>query len=526
MPPSPPPIALFAFANDRVDKRRYLRNLPLEARELRNVTHAAWVAGTLQPEFRSNASLLDVQEVFLEPSFRGRIVIFHFGGHADGKTILLETSAGAPSEIHAQGLAALFGTLRESLKLVFLNGCSTEPQVNELLKARVPAVIATSCEIDDGVAMDFARLFYKSLASGAGLIEAFEQAQKWGKAKLGKPRKAYRFTLSRLKDRVRRACRSRFRGRPDEGETWPWSLHLSDPDPQIKGWTPFRDRSSSTAVLDEGEKSNLLYLCDREPQETDLQLAVEDHRRRYPRRPLVVQIQGEYDQVFDRFVDRLVDPTLPRILGNSPVQRKGPMAFRYARRASLSNRLDLLRRDLADRLASRPEFKQMAAAVAATRGPVLIDVDVPLEGDERILESGPIVEWLRDLARWDDLPEGKDLLFLLRFGYTKKASEDGVEDLLSQVVAQAPQGLNVVKLKRLGNVYQRDVRLWIEQDVSRALATTGRASDICDCLNVRASEMFLDAPTFPTETVPSLPMLEVARRLRGHLDQCLQGGGR
>ena len=49
---------------------------------------------------------------------------------------------------------------------MFLNGCSTRPQVKRLLNAGVPAVIATALPIVDQVATDFAVAFYQALTTG------------------------------------------------------------------------------------------------------------------------------------------------------------------------------------------------------------------------------------------------------------------------------------------------------------------------------------------------------------------------
>jgi hypothetical protein len=62
-------------------------------------------------------------------------------------------------------LAGFLGA-HASLKAVFLNGCSTEAQVEGLLRAGVPAVIATAQEVADAVATEFAANFYRHLGSG------------------------------------------------------------------------------------------------------------------------------------------------------------------------------------------------------------------------------------------------------------------------------------------------------------------------------------------------------------------------
>src|SRR5262249_1177863 len=68
-------------------------------------------------------------------AYRDRIAIVHYAGHADAGRLMLEKTLGsAGGSAHAEGLAGLLGAQLE-LKLVFLNGCSTLPQVDLLLGA-------------------------------------------------------------------------------------------------------------------------------------------------------------------------------------------------------------------------------------------------------------------------------------------------------------------------------------------------------------------------------------------------------
>lgn len=113
---------------------------------------------------------------------RKDIVLFHYGGHAEGGGLLLNTASGSTSMAHATGLARLLGKI-PSLQLVFLNGCSTRDQVQLLLDNGVKAVIATSTPIDDQMAGDFADRFYKNLADGKSIGDAFGQARDFVQSK-------------------------------------------------------------------------------------------------------------------------------------------------------------------------------------------------------------------------------------------------------------------------------------------------------------------------------------------------------
>ena len=214
------PVIFLAFANDRVDRQQYLRNLPEEARRLRDALEAADQAGQCEVVIWQNATLKDILDVFQRAEFQRRIAIFHFAGHANGYQLLLESVEGQPAIAHAEGLAHFLGQ-QSNLKLVFLNGCSTRPQVEELLAAQIPAVIATSQAIDDKVAMEFAGRLYKAVGSGADLQTAYQQAQAaieigWG---------SNRRELYYLTDKNEAAP-----------EGWPWDLYLNPADEAVAQW--------------------------------------------------------------------------------------------------------------------------------------------------------------------------------------------------------------------------------------------------------------------------------------------------
>ena len=72
-------------------------------------------------------------------------------------------------------MARLLG-LQDSLQLVFLNACTTGPQVSCLQSLGVDAVIATARPIADVAAREFATAFYTQLAAGKTFKDAFELA--------------------------------------------------------------------------------------------------------------------------------------------------------------------------------------------------------------------------------------------------------------------------------------------------------------------------------------------------------------
>jgi hypothetical protein len=119
------PVIFLAFANEREDEVRYLRNLPEEARNIRHALDLASRNGLCEIVERSNATLQDILDVFQDPLYRNRIAIFHYGGHSNGYQLLLESEKGLTTVAHAGGLAAFLGQqigLQQRQELLSQNG--------------------------------------------------------------------------------------------------------------------------------------------------------------------------------------------------------------------------------------------------------------------------------------------------------------------------------------------------------------------------------------------------------------------
>ncbi|HND87904.1 MAG TPA: CHAT domain-containing protein [Saprospiraceae bacterium] len=103
--------------------------------------------------------------------YRDSLALFLFSGHAGRDRLLLGDGAA-----HAAGLAQMLGQCPR-LRLVVLNGCSTDGQVRDLLAAGVPVVVATSAPVDDRRATSFSSRFFEALQQQFTVREAFEMAQ-------------------------------------------------------------------------------------------------------------------------------------------------------------------------------------------------------------------------------------------------------------------------------------------------------------------------------------------------------------
>ncbi|GAB4115710.1 MAG: hypothetical protein OHK0057_26780 [Thermoflexibacter sp.] len=119
----PLPVIFLAFANDKVDNARYLRNIPAEHNGIRKALQEAEKQGLCEIVERSNASIEQIIDVFQDSRYRYRIAIFHFGGHADGYQLLLESLPHL--RLHLSGFKNLTGVSKPTPppKLLSLSSC-------------------------------------------------------------------------------------------------------------------------------------------------------------------------------------------------------------------------------------------------------------------------------------------------------------------------------------------------------------------------------------------------------------------
>ncbi|MEM1220958.1 MAG: CHAT domain-containing protein, partial [Bacteroidota bacterium] len=167
-----PPVLLFAFANSYVESS-YLRNLPKERKQIKAVFAQAIADNLCELVILPDASLREIVDTFRK--YTGRILLFHFGGHANTYTLHLETSYQKLDRLYMNSFAAFLAE-QKGLSLVFLNACSTGPQHRELLAAGIPTVVATDNDISDPVAAAFATQFYHALSAGQNVDQAFKEA--------------------------------------------------------------------------------------------------------------------------------------------------------------------------------------------------------------------------------------------------------------------------------------------------------------------------------------------------------------
>lgn len=175
--------------------------------------------GLCDVEVRASATVGDILDVFQNPNLGPRISIFHYGGHANGFSLLLEAMDGTQVQTHKDGLVP-FMARQPNLKLIFLNGCSSDEQATDLLKAGIPAVIGTTASINDEIATALAIRFYSSLGDGAGIEKAWTDAT--DEVKIIKGAGATRALL--------------WEGKKDVVDRFPWVIQFKPGSDIIKEW--------------------------------------------------------------------------------------------------------------------------------------------------------------------------------------------------------------------------------------------------------------------------------------------------
>ena len=169
------PVILLAFANERQPGGTYLRNLPRELNLLKSALEKAEEAGLCEVEILTNATLEQLFATFRKPKFRGRVAVFHYSGHAESFELLLENEEGDTARANASGLVPFLAS-QNGLEMVFLNGCYTLRSSQELLQRGIPLVIGTVQAVNDKTATDLSAFFYRSLAAGLPVGQAWDAA--------------------------------------------------------------------------------------------------------------------------------------------------------------------------------------------------------------------------------------------------------------------------------------------------------------------------------------------------------------
>jgi len=103
--------------------------------------------------------------------------IVHFSGHGSkGQRILLNGTNGRAQALDQQGLKDIFDFYNNHVRLVLLNACFSKAQARSISEV-VDYSIGTARPIGDKASVAFAGAFYRALAFGKSIRDAFKSAR-------------------------------------------------------------------------------------------------------------------------------------------------------------------------------------------------------------------------------------------------------------------------------------------------------------------------------------------------------------
>ncbi|MBD2255365.1 CHAT domain-containing protein [Nostoc parmelioides] len=161
-------IKILFLAADPSDNGRL--RLGQELRDIREKLQLAKDRDQFVLESRESVSPGDIsQAIFdVEPD------IVHFSGHGDSTGELsFEDLLGQTQPVDPDALAALFELVADKINCVVLNACYSETQA-QAIADHIPYVIGMSTAIGDKAAIAFAVGFYKAIAAGRTIDQAYK----------------------------------------------------------------------------------------------------------------------------------------------------------------------------------------------------------------------------------------------------------------------------------------------------------------------------------------------------------------
>lgn len=96
-----PPVIFLAFANDHQD---YLYKLTEEQNAVRNALSQMKKEGLCEVVYETDTDLEKIWRTFNE--YQDRIAIFHYGGHAEDYSLLLQRADGQQQLVDGEGLVS------------------------------------------------------------------------------------------------------------------------------------------------------------------------------------------------------------------------------------------------------------------------------------------------------------------------------------------------------------------------------------------------------------------------------------
>lgn len=305
------PIFYLTFANHRQTQQRFLTELEKERRTLR---------GLLAPSKYCEAYFEEAAEHKLLEDFlyaKGqRVALFHFSGHASGRALMMEGEArGEP--LFPKGLARWVGKAG-GVKLVFLNACSTQAQIDAFHREGVPLVLATRRPVRDEVAHRFAERFYERLVvRGDTLLQAFHKAQDSLMGRYETPEELY--DQAAMRDLLSFEA---MQASPEVEDGYPYLLSCKQgmayvQDETIADWqSPHEKPAADPGGKPDLYDKDLYLLCNRHPEREQVKNTLRTQLRSHASlaHPQAFLIHGQEDELPDSLMQCLQTFDIPELV--------------------------------------------------------------------------------------------------------------------------------------------------------------------------------------------------------------------
>ena len=144
--------------------------LDVEMRAITEIIRASEYRDNLELIKNSAVRLDDLRQYLLQHEPQ----IVHFSGHGNetGGIIFVDNN-GKSNPVDKETLQALFTTLKDNIKIIFLNACYSSIQA-EAIAEIIDFVIGMDSSIDDQAAIEFSKSFYRAIGFGRTVQEAFD----------------------------------------------------------------------------------------------------------------------------------------------------------------------------------------------------------------------------------------------------------------------------------------------------------------------------------------------------------------
>ena len=169
-PSTTEPLRILMLAANPIDKNKLA--LKKEYRLLRRKMLPNIEAGScdLRREWATTAE--DLQDALT--AFKPHIV--HFSGHGTDGCICLEDEERKSHPLSKRELGLLLNMAKGWLRVIVLNACCSGQQVDNLVQL-VDFIVGTKVPVLDSAALQFTNDFYRTIATGGTVREAFKRAQ-------------------------------------------------------------------------------------------------------------------------------------------------------------------------------------------------------------------------------------------------------------------------------------------------------------------------------------------------------------